>query len=175
MKHKLLLIYSWFIRTILYFFPDMPIIMRFRGFLYGLGMKKAGRNFHVTNDVFIKGLEQISVGDDVIIGNHCIMLASSTLNIGDQVLIAPNVVIVTGNHSFANGSYRFGKAVRGDINIGKGSWIAANCTVAANSCLPAGSVLAANSFLNGLFSIKYAIYGGTPAKFIKQNIDTKVL
>ena len=31
LKHKLKQLYCWFIRTTLFFLPDVPMIMRFRG------------------------------------------------------------------------------------------------------------------------------------------------
>ena len=64
MKHKLLLLYSWFIRTIMFFLPDMPIIMRSRGFLYGLGMAKCGKNIQVTHDAILRDLENICMGGE---------------------------------------------------------------------------------------------------------------
>ena len=51
MKHRLLLLYSWLVKTVLFFFPDVPLIMRFRGFLYGLGMPSCGSNFQVAHNV----------------------------------------------------------------------------------------------------------------------------
>lgn len=62
MKHKFLLIYSWFVRTILFFLPDMPLVMRLRGFLYGLGMAKSGKNIQVTHDAILRDLENMSMG-----------------------------------------------------------------------------------------------------------------
>lgn len=61
MKHKLLLLYSWLVRTLLFFLPDMPLVMRFRGFLYGLGMAKSGKNIQVTHDAILRDLENISM------------------------------------------------------------------------------------------------------------------
>lgn len=168
MKHKLLLLYSWFVKSTLYFVPDIDFTMRFRGFMYGLGMKKCGSNFQVSNNVIIKELENITVGNDVFIGNNSIIMGSGEIVIESEVLIGPNCTIISGNHSFKNGSYRFGEVViKGRIIISFGSWISANCVVASGASLPKGSVLGANSFLNKCFHDAGAIYGGNPAKFIK--------
>src|SRR5690606_39130217 len=148
MKHKLLLLYTWLIRSLLFFLPDMPILMRFRGFLYGLGMKKCGKDFQVTHDVHMKVLEEITVGNHVFIGNATVILGGGGLDIEDCVLIAPHVVIVSGNHTFLDGSYRFGSSQLKKITIQKGAWVAANCTLTQGSILPEGSVLGANSLLN---------------------------
>lgn len=141
--------------------------MRFRGWLYGLFMKQARKDFQVTHDAIIKDLEHISVGTHCFIGNGSIIMGSGEIKIGDEVLIAPHVVVISGNHSMKNGSFRYGKANIGNIHIGEGAWIAANCTVQRGASLPAHSVLSANSFLNKAFNEEYALYGGVPARFVK--------
>lgn len=168
MKDKLLLIYVWFVRTILFFLPDIPVFMRFRGWLYGMGMQKRGRDFQVTHDAIIKDLKGISVGDHVFIGNHAIMMGSGTIDIEDEVQLAPHVILISGNHTSLNKSYRYGKGDIGRIFVGRGAWVAGNSTIQRDSALPANSVLSANSFLNKVFTEEDSIYGGVPAKFIKK-------
>lgn len=170
MKHKFLLLYTWLVRTLMFFFPDIPMIMRLRGFLYGLGMISCGRDFQVAHDVNIKALECIEVGNHCFIGNNVLLLGSGGTYISDEVLIGPNTIIISGKHSYCNGSFRFGKPsdkTRDKIVLSFGSWVGGNCTVFAGAHLPQGSVLSANSLLNKQFEITNSIYGGVPAKFIK--------
>jgi len=171
MRNKFLLLYAWSIRTVLFFFPDIPILMRFRGFMYALGMKSCGIDFQVTHDVVIKGLQNINAGNNIFVGNHCVIMGSGEIFIGNEVLIAPHVVIISGNHTKFKNSYRYGngKPNIGTISIGEGGWICSNCTISMNSSLPSGSVLSANSFLNKKFEITNAVYGGVPAKMIKHD------
>jgi acetyltransferase-like isoleucine patch superfamily enzyme len=169
MKNRFLLLYAWVIRTGLFFFPDIPIFMRFRGFMYALGMKSCGIDFQVAHDVVIKGLQNIDAGNNIFVGNHSVIMGGGEIFIGNEVLIGPHVVIISGNHTKIENSYRFGKANIGSIFLGAGSWITSNCTVSINSSLPSGSVLSANSFLNKKFKITNAIYGGVPAKMIKND------
>jgi len=173
MNDKLLLIYSWLVRTLLFFLPDVPFIMRFRGWLYGLGLAKCGKDFQVTHDAIVKDLQGIYVGNNCFIGNHSVLMGSGKIIIEDQVMLAPHVIIISGNHTSENGSYRYGKGDTGDIYIGRGSWIAGNSSIQKGSVLPANSVLSANSFLNKSFDLENSIYGGVPAKFIKQHNDYK--
>ena len=168
MKRKFLLIYCWFVRILLYFLPDIPIVMRFRGWLYGLGMKKCGCDFQVTHDAIIKDLWGISVGNHVFVGNGTVIMGSGTIDIEDEVQLAPHVILISGNHTSMNGSFRYGKGDSGHIHIGRGAWVAGNSTVQKDSALPANSVLSANSFLNKCFTDENSIYGGVPAKFIKE-------
>lgn len=168
MKHKFLLMWSWFVRTILFFLPDIPVIMRFRGFMYGLGMKHSGKDFQVAHDAIIKGLQNISVGNNCYIANGVVVLARVDVILEDQVQIALHSVIVSGNHTSINGSYRYGKSDTERIRLCYGSWVAANSTVAKGAVLPSNSVLAANSFLNRAFTVTDSLYGGVPAQFIMQ-------
>lgn len=166
MKHKFLLLYSWFVRTALFFFPDVPLIMRFRGWLYGLGMKSRGKDFQVTHDATIKDIENISVGSNCFIGNGSIVMGSGTITIEDMILIGPHVIIVSGNHMSDGTSYK-GKISAGDIRLSYGSWVAGNCTIQKGAVLPPNSVLSANSLLNKKFDSPDSVYGGVPAKLLK--------
>ncbi len=167
MKHKLLLLYAWFVRSLLFFLPDMPVTMRFRGWLYGLGMKQHGRDIQITHDANIKTLDHMSLGSHIFIGNGTIFLGSGEIVIEDEVLIGPHCIIVSGNHTFGQSSYFYGKGVSGTIKICRGSWIAGNCTITKDSLLPARSILAAGSVLTKTFTEEDCIYGGLPAKLIK--------
>ncbi len=168
MRNKFIILYCWFVRTLLFFFPDIPIFMRFRGWLYGLFMIRCGKDFQVTHDVVIKELNHIAIGKHCFIGNGSVVMGSGLIEIGDDVMIAPNVVVVSGNHTSVSQSYRRGKIDAGRVSIGNGSWVASNCTVAKGAVLPEDSVLAANSFLNKHYDVPHAIYGGSPARLIKE-------
>ena len=168
MKRKLLLIYCWFIRIILFPLPDIPLFMRFRGWLYGFAMRKRGIDFQVTHDAIIKDIWGISVGSHVFVGNGTVIMGSGTIDIEDEVQFAPHCIVISGNHTLMNGSFRYGKGDSGHIQIGRGSWVAGNSTIQRGSKLPAGSVLSANSFLNKDFEEPLSLYGGVPAKFIKK-------
>lgn len=131
-------------------------------------MKSCGKDFQVTNNVILKGLENMTIGNYVFIGNNSIIFALTFVELQDEVMVAPNVIIVSGDHGYENGSFRFKKGTRKPILISKGSWVASNSTISKGSTLPNGSVLAANSFLNKPFSKPNSVYTGSPAKWIKK-------
>lgn len=170
MKHKLLLLYSWAIRIMLFFAPDIPFIMRFRGWLYSLGMKQCGKDFQITHDANIKGLEEMIVGNNVYIANNVIIILrrNGGLLISDEVMVAPHCILVDGNHGLFNNSFRRGKGKTETIKIGRGSWIAANCCVLAGAELPEACILSANSCLLTKEKKSHSIYGGSPASFIRE-------
>jgi acetyltransferase-like isoleucine patch superfamily enzyme len=166
MKTKASIIYSWFVRVITTWLPDIPIVMRFRGSLYALMMKKCGKNLQVTSTVIFNSLSGLSIGNNVFIGHRTVIIALD-LEIGNEVLIGPNNLISGGNHTFKNGSYRFGQHKARRVLIGAGAWIGGNCSITAGSVLPPRSVLAAGSALTKAFEQPDSLYGGVPARFIK--------
>ena len=131
-------------------------------------MNRHGKDFQVTHDAVVKDLWGISVGNHVFVGNSTVIMGSGTIEIGDEVQIAPHCIVISGNHTMKDGSFRYGKSDSGSIIIGKGSWVAGNCTIQRGSKLPEGSVLSANSFLNKFFEEPFALYGGVPAKMINR-------
>ncbi len=167
MKSKFLLIYSWFVRSTLFFLPDIPLVSRFRGWLYGLGMRRCGKNLIVQHDAILRDLQNLEFGSNIRIANHAFIMGSGRVEIGDCAIIGPHSLIVAGNHTLGNGSYRNGKCMPGVIRIKAGAWVGGNCTVAAGAVLPEMSVLGANSMLNKPFDTPKGIYAGVPAKLIK--------
>lgn len=151
----------------MFFFPDIPIVMRFRGFLYSFLMKKCGKNFQITHNAKITALTGLEVGNNVFIGNNNMIMGLDII-IGDQTLIGPNCVLVTTTHVFDGVSFSNFSTHSEQISIGKGSWIGANATVLRGSVLPDKSILAAGSVLNNQMEKTNSIYGGIPAKFIKK-------
>ncbi|EMV3978286.1 acyltransferase, partial [Escherichia coli] len=141
MKHKFLLMYSFFVRLIFLWLPDTPMIMRFRGYVYSWGMNKCGHNLQVSSTAVLRGIERISCGNDVYFGPNSYIMARKSIIIGDETLVAMNVVIVDANHGKENNSYRFKRGSAKEINIGRGVWIAANCVVTAGSTIKDGTLI----------------------------------
>lgn len=140
---KLNLFYSYIIRTSLIALPDIPFIMRFRGWLYSFFMRECGKNFQVSSTSVIRGLQNISVGENVYLAPNCYLLSRESIVIEDEVMVAINSVIVDCNHGFNNGSYRFSRGKQKKITIGKGTWIAANCVVTSGVSIGNGCVIGA--------------------------------
>mgnify|MGYP002622353343 CR=1 FL=1 len=168
MKHRLILLYSWLVRTLCYFLPDQPALMRFRGWLYSFCMGKCGKNFQVCHSVILNGLDDMYVGQNVYFGNFCHIISNGTITIGDNVLFGPAVIVSAGNHQYDGNSYRFMPSDKKDVVIEEGSWIASNVTIAGGSRIPVGSVVAANSCVTpSMQQTAHALYAGLPAKLIK--------
>lgn len=165
--HKFSILYAWFVRITTKLLPDIPIFMRFRGFLYSLMMYECGKNFQVCSTAYINSLRGLSVGKDVYLAHNSTLLGKN-IAIGDEVLIGPNTVVVSGNHTFLNGSFRFGKSQTKAIIINNGVWIGANCTILAGSSIPARSIIGAGSVVNKKIEASSSLYAGSPAKLVKK-------
>lgn len=165
--HKLSILYSWFVRLITKLLPDIPFFMRFRGFLYSFMMKSCGKNFQVCSTSYINSLYGLDVGDNVYLAHNSVLLGKDII-IENEVLIGPNTVVVSGNHTYLNGSFRFGASVSKPILIKKGAWIGANCTILAGSSIPECSIIGAGSVVSKKFENLGSLYAGNPAQFIKK-------
>ncbi|MBE6311001.1 MAG: acyltransferase [Bacteroidales bacterium] len=168
MKHKFLLIYSWFVRSMLYFFPDIPFIMRFRGWLYGLGMKKCGNNFQITHSAILNGLENIEIGDNVYIANFVNIICNGQVIMKDDILVGPMVMISSGNHiKDKDGKWR--GATIDAVLIGSGTWLGSSVCVIGGSIIPKNSIVAANSVVTkNIGKDENSVYAGSPAKIKKR-------
>ena len=167
MKTRISIIYSWFVRVVTAWLPDIPVIMRIRGWMYSLMMKKCGSNLQVPSTVIFNSLTGLSIGNNVLFG-HGVVVIGLDINIGDEVLLGPNSVISGGNHTFLNNSYRYGPHVAQPVVLQTGCWIGGNCSITAGSILPERSILGAGSVLTKAFEQVDSLYGGVPAKFLKQ-------
>ncbi|WMN87505.1 acyltransferase [Vibrio parahaemolyticus] len=166
MFHNLKLLYSWLIKLLMFWLPDQNHIMRIRGKLYSLAMPCNPKNFQVSSTATIKNLENLQVGNNVYLAPGSIINAIDNVILGDEVMIAFNSVVNSGNHTMHNGSYRFGDSNKKPIQIGKGSWIAANCTVVAGTVIGKGCLIAANSVAKGS-CLDYGVYSGVPIKLVR--------
>jgi acetyltransferase-like isoleucine patch superfamily enzyme len=145
MTHKLLLLYSYFIRIILFIFPDIPIIMRLRGLLYSFGMKSCGRNFQVSSSSTLKGINNFSVGNDCYLAPNTVISAGMDIQFSNEVMVGYNSIIIDGNHTQIDVSYRFGPSLRKPINIESGVWLAANVVVIGGVSICSGCLVSANT------------------------------
>ncbi|WP_233075706.1 acyltransferase [Paraglaciecola chathamensis] len=140
---KINLLWSYFVRTILLLLPDTPLIMKFRGWLYSFGMFSCGHNLQVAASANIRGLLNVSAGNNVYIGPNAYILSRGRIKIGDDVLIAMNVVIVDTNHKFDGNSYRVLHSSPRPIDIGSGSWVAANSVLVPGTTIGKRTVIGA--------------------------------
>ncbi|MFT7553017.1 MAG: maltose O-acetyltransferase [Rhodothermales bacterium] len=147
--------------------PEVTPILRLRGWLVKPVFHSCGSNLQITRDVRITHPHKLSIGSDVYLSGGCWILASGGVEIGDEVMLGPYSIVVAGDHTKLNGSYRFGPAKRAPIKIGSGSWVGAHGVVTMGTTLGPGCLLAAGSVATRSIPA-HSIAGGVPAKVLKK-------
>ncbi|MGB3181833.1 MAG: acyltransferase [Cyclobacteriaceae bacterium] len=165
-----LLRYDWplhFVLLLTNWLPDNVQILRLRGFLARPFFRKCGKNLRLGRNITFYNPVNITIGSNVYIALGNWFMAAESITIGDQALFGPYNVIVTSNHTMHDGSFRYGKPVKGPIHIGNGAWVGASCTILKGITVGNGSAVGANSVV-----VKdvppFTVVGGNPAKELKK-------
>ena len=111
---------------------------------------------------------RISIGNNCSINPFCVIYGHGGLDIGNNVSIATHTVIVPANHKYENpdipirnqGLTKKGISIKDDVWIGASVKILDGVTIGSRVIVAAGAVVVNDLEGN-------AIYGGTPAKKIK--------
>ena len=167
--------YLWFhfISVATGWLPDLRPVLRLRGFLLRPSFKSCGRNLQVTRGVSVNFTNRVEIGSDVFLGTGCWLHAGGGIVLEDEVQVGPYAVLVTGDHTRIDGSYRFGPSSLAPIRVCRGAWIAAHATVTKGVCIGRCALLAANSVATHDIP-PHAIAGGVPARVIQKESRIEV-
>jgi maltose O-acetyltransferase len=137
-----LLKYFWFhlITLATGWLPDLRPLMRIRGFLLRPCFKSCGRNLQVARRVTINFSNRLEIGRDVYIATGCWIHAWGGVVVEDEVQLGPYSVLVTGDHTLKDGSYRHGPSSLAPIRLCQGSWLAAHAVVTKGVTLGRGQL-----------------------------------
>lgn len=168
--------YLWFhfIMVATGWLPDLRPVLRLRGFLLRPAFKSCGRNLQVARHVNINFTNHLELGSDVFIATGCWLHAWGGIVLEDEVQLGPYAVLVSGDHTPIDGSYRFGPSNLAPIRICRGSWIAAHATVTKGVLIGRGAILAANSVATHDVP-PFAVAGGVPARVIYRKARIEVV
>lgn len=108
---------------------------------------------------------EVTIGNNVMIMNNCLMMSRGGITIDDDVMIAANAQLISNNHDLHDHPLLLCKPVHICRNawIGAGATILPGVTVGENAVVAAGAVVTKDVAPG-------TIVGGNPAKFIK-NVD----
>jgi maltose O-acetyltransferase len=154
--------------------PDLRPILQLRGFLLRPSFRRCGKNLQVARRVTVNFTNRVEIGNDVFLGMGCWLNAAGGIVLEDEVQVGPYAILITGDHTLIDGSYRFGPRSLGPIHIGCGAWIAAHATVTKGVRVGRGALLAANSVATHEIP-EYTITGGVPAQPIKRKARIEVV
>lgn len=135
---------------------------------YTKRFKSAGKNLTVYQGVRIRNIQEMSVGDDVYLGQENSFQARGGLTIGNRVAFGPGCKIWTINHKFSDldtpvmqQGYDYKPVV-----IGDDVWLAANVFVMPGVEIPKGCIVAAGTVVGVKKYPEYSIISGNPARVI---------
>ena len=154
--------------------PDLRPVLRLRGYLSRPSFKSCGGNFQVARNVTINFTNRMEIGTDVFIATGCWLHAAGEIFLEDEVQLGPYAVLVTGDHTQVDGSYRFGPRKLAPIRIGEGAWVAAHATVTKGVVVGRGAVVAANSVATRDIP-PFGIAAGVPARVIPKHSQIEVV
>ena len=132
-----------------------------------------GKGCVVDDFVKIKhvgGTEDIVIGEYCYINSGCVFYSGHGITIGNNVLIGPNCNLVPSNHNYLEKDViirlQGHMPSKGGVVIEDDVWLGAGVTLLDGAHIRRGCIIAANSLVIGETE-EYAIYGGIPAKKMK--------
>lgn len=161
--------YDWPLHFVLLstaWLPDNVAILRLRGFFAHFFLGQCGKNLRLGRSITFYNPQNIYLGSDVYIAYGNWFSAGESITIGDEVIIGPYCIFSSSNHTKLNGSFRYGLPNSNPIRVGRGSWVAGQCTILAGSDIGQGVLVAANSVVKGMVEADI-MCAGSPAKSIK--------
>lgn len=143
----------------------------FRGFGYGLVLKRQGRGVFYDARVYIKFPWLVEIGNKVSFNRGVEIYPSyqtaHRVVIGDNVRIGPNARLLAAGHDVDSRDF---KELGGDIHVGNDCWIGAGAMILAGVRLGNGSVVAAGSVVSRDVPAN-AVVAGVPARVIRLRND----
>lgn len=132
---------------------------------------------HVDKTVYFGGKSSISrdlkADRYAYIGPNCVI--NKHVTIGAYTMLANNVYILGGDHLYKKVGTPIifsGRDAARQTNIGRDCWIGAHSIIMCGVKIGEGSIVAAGSVVTREIE-PYSIYGGVPAKKIKDRFDSK--
>jgi acetyltransferase-like isoleucine patch superfamily enzyme len=108
-------------------------------------------------------VEDLTIGRNTVINQHCLLDGRDGLQIGNNVNISSHVLLVAGSHDIHDGQGFGGSAKR--IVVEDYAWLCTRCTVLQGVTIGRGAVVAAGAVVTQSVP-PYAVVAGIPAKQI---------
>lgn len=130
---------------------------------------KCGSNLKVDTDCYFSELNNIELGDNIVINRGVIMPANrlAGIKIGNNCVFSYRCQILTGGRKILD-EVGFSKEHEyKEVKIGNNVWVGANSIILPGVVIPDNVVIAAGSIVTKSLE-SGNIYGGVPARFLKK-------
>lgn len=127
-----------------------------------------GKNCRIRSNCYISATNGIlRIGRFVLIAHNSWIGGQGSTEIGDNTLIGPGVVIISSNHDLTSGVFPAMDApeIKGEIKIGKNTWIGANSTIVPNVSIGSGCVISGGSVVTSDVPHNHLV-AGNPAYIV---------
>lgn len=124
---------------------------------------RVGKPVMIRRTVRIECPWNLTIGNNVAIGDRAILYCLGPVALGDRVTISQHAHICAGTHDFDQADMPL---IRPPITIESDAWIAADGFVAPGITIHEGAILGARACAFGDLDA-WTIYGGNPAQRIK--------
>jgi putative colanic acid biosynthesis acetyltransferase WcaF len=154
-----------------WFFVGQPLLSA--SFIPGSGYRVAilrlfgarmGSGIVIKPSVRVKYPWHLRAGNDVWIGEHCWIDNLTTVRIGNDVCLSQGAYLCTGNHSWSDPNFELSVE---PIVLGDGSWVGAKAVLSPGVVLGECAVASLGSIVTNNIPA-YEVYGGNPARFVRQ-------
>ncbi len=154
----------WYVVNLLFFLNPLCIWSDCKVSLLRMFGAKAGKGIVIKPRVNIKYPWNLSIGNDVWIGEKVWIDSLDTVHIEDNVCISQAAILICGNHDYTKSTFDL---ILGEIILEEGSWIGAGTVVGPGTHAGSHAVAAAGSVVSGDLK-PYTIYSGNPAVATKK-------
>lgn len=140
-------------------------------YIHRYHLKKVHPTFYMAGKSFIPS--DLVAGAYAYIGPHCLLYKG--IEIGAYTMLANNVSIIGGDHNFKIPGVPMifaGREAPQKTIIGKDCWIGAHSIIMTGVRIGDGAIIASGSVVTKDVE-PYSIYGGVPAKKIKNRFSTQ--
>lgn len=153
-----------------YFLKDLPCDYGewIRRRIYRKYFGNIGKNLRIRQDVRIRNIQDIFIGDNCEIGESVILQGAGGIEMGNHVILGPHTKIWSANHRFddvlrpvSEQWYEFKK-----VKIGDNVWTGANVFIMPGADIGEGVIISAGSIVGGKTIPPYKIVAGNPARVI---------
>ena len=141
-----------------------------RSILYKPFFKSFGKNVQIKDGVTFKYPSEISLGNNLKIGEFSYFVGKGNLKIGDNILIGAGTKIITSNHLSNEIDLPIfdQKLDFKSIVLGNDIWIGFDVKIFGGVVIGNGCIIGANTLINKGEIEPFSVIVGTPYKIIKK-------